>query len=1510
MKIWCSFIISFLVFPFLLSAQKLEKFSEDPTAFLKEMEGLMTASKNSKMEDIFKDFEKSFKSGVYSEIEIMRIRLTGDKMLEQRMPANPYFTAYMSALSLVKKSELGESRFKNWHDVLEGMLGSIENRKLKPYQDFLDFSFGFFEKNALRASDLGINWIANASRYDLVLVDNKPLIKYDKLDLIGTRGKDSILIKSTAGVYDPVEEIWKGKGGFVSWERLGLGNEVYAELTEYEFEAKKSLYDVANVKMHYPLYFGQSTIEGKFEDKLVTSNEATEGSYPRFESKERVLELKNIGEGVRLKSGFRLQGTTVYGFGDRRERAELKLYNKKNNLVYKGQAELFVVKQQERIVGEGVESAIYFGNDSLYHPSVNIRFDLNTRELQMARGKRGSDRNPFFNSFQQINIDAERMDFELETDSIYIGRRKMGIAKSAVPVVFESLKFFNENDYNRLQNISTTNPIALMKVAYQENGGDKIISANSLAQRLNPKFSVENINSLLYDLVSKGFINYNADDGLVEIKDKVLHYAEASQKKVDFDNLKISSETNETNAIFDLKDNSTSINGIQHIEFSQAQRVGLKPYGDNVKMKANRDMDFHGRLFAGFGLIEGKDFHFDYDKFQVRLDSVRYFDMFLPTGVIDKAGQPEAYSLASRIEHLNGVLLIDAPSNKSGRESIEMFPSMESKKNSFVFYDYKRTQGGAYQRDSFYFELKPFSFNSLDRYTQSDIHFKGKMVSSYIFPDFDETILVREDTSLGFVTKTPSEGYPAYQGKGKFAGALDLSNKGFLGKGTVNYLGAKIDANDLVFKPYQMTGSAERFDMEEDRKSVVQVPQVRGFDVTIDWQPYKDSMYVTSKEAPFELFTEGRHTLKGMLILTPGGLKGRGLFDWDKASMTSELISFGAYSGKADTTDLKIKAIDAGAIALSTTNLNADVDFDKQFGTFKANADVLTTTLPYNQYVTTFNEFDWDMAKETVTFRAFEGRLGNFVSIHPEQDSLFFQGKNALYDLKTNLLKIAGVPYIVSSDAFIYTETGDIEIQAGGVISELTNAKIVADTVNQYHVINRATVNILGKKEYRAKGFYEYNIADKKQEIEFAEIVGTRVGEGNHQTKRSVTRATGEINERTNFYIDHKTKFQGTITLNADKPNLGFKGFAQLQSETLPVKHWFSIDCEGDKNDLNIAYKIPLNPDGEQVFTGLFLSKETATCYPRVMMPLFFRKDRPILAVQGVMQFDEKVDKFIFSDSTRLLSGGAIPGGNHIVYDNATGKIEMEGKFNLGSALKNVSVDAAGYVKTTFGEMVTDTVLGTAAMKSDLNMEAMMGLNFPIPSNLMNIIVSDFKSSTFDATPIVYAKDMPFYRKVIRQMFPLNEDIQSAIDGISLGSLVLPKKFNQYTALFDRVPLSWDADYQSFVSTKSKIGLVSLDGDMLNTMVSAYIEVKMPTNDDDRLYIYLKSPSQMYYFFGYKQGILNLVSNNTRFMEQLLKMKDKDKIVKLPDGETFEIQPVEESTASAFLNRIEAVKKE
>ena len=570
--------------------------------------------------------------------------------------------------------------------------------------------------------------------------------------MIASRGADTILIRGTSGYFSPEEGIWYGKEGIVTWERLGLESDIHVELGDYTIEVKRSLYNAENVKMYYPLYFGDKPVIGKFSDKLVTQNKATEGSYPRFESNESFLEVKNIGEGIVYKGGFRLQGTTFYGYGTKERKAEINLYNKNKEMVYEGSSELFTIKREERIVGERVKSTLYFGKDSIYHPSVNVKFIIPSNELTLSRGQRGSDRNQFFNSLHKINIDSDQLEYFIDSDSIYIGRKNMGFAKSVSPSVFESFKYFEEGDYNRLQNISTTNPIALMKVAYLETG-ERVLDANFLAEKLNPKFSVDNIKSSLYDLVAKGFINYDADEQEVELKDKIFHYADASQKKVDYDNLRVTSQTRQTNAVFDLKENAISVNGVKNIEFSTAQRVGLKPKNEVVTIKENRDMDFDGKLFSGFTVATGKDFHFSYDQFHIGLDSVAYYDIYVPTGKVNKQGNMEAYAIGSRIENLSGFILIDAPSNKSGIENIPMFPSMESKKNSYVYYDSETILDGVYNRDSFYFELAPFSFPSLDRFGPQDVTFKGKMYSSDIFPVFDETLVIKEDSSLGFFLK-------------------------------------------------------------------------------------------------------------------------------------------------------------------------------------------------------------------------------------------------------------------------------------------------------------------------------------------------------------------------------------------------------------------------------------------------------------------------------------------------------------------------------------------------------------------------------------------------------------------------------------------------------------------------------------------------------------------------------------------------------------------------------------
>ncbi|MEM9921234.1 MAG: hypothetical protein AAF990_24245 [Bacteroidota bacterium] len=1499
------YLLSFLLIGTLLTsakAQSLDAFSENQTEFLDQLEKLMTASKRTVLEEVFKDFESQFKGGLFTDEQFSQILLTSNAMLKQKMKASPYFSNYLKCLVAVRNTEQEAENFKSLHNVLDQMLANIENRKLKPYTDYLTFATNFFETKSLRYSKNGATWIAQSETFVLDYKDKVPLVTFEKLNLKGTRKKDSIIILETSGTYFPILNQWQGKGGKVTWERFGL-TDVYCVLGEYKIDTKKTLYDVEEVELFYPELFPGKPIKGSFKDKITIANARKEVSYPRFESYERILEIDNIGEGVDYIGGFRLNGTTVYGFGDKDNPARINISNNSGRRIFRGISQLFVIRKGERLAGERVESTIYFAQDSIYHPSVNIKFEIQDKSISLYRGKRGSDRNPFYNSFMKMNINTDNVNWFMEKDSLVIGKQLASISRKR-EAEFESLDYFSEGDYRRLQNISSANPIALLKVV-AEKEGTNFLDAHYVAERLNPRYDITIIQPLLYDLVARGFINYNKDEEEIEVKEKVFHYANASQKKEDYDYLKIISKSDSVNAVMSIAQKMIYANGINSVEFSPKQRVALKPLKGQVTFKKDRDMDFDGRLFAGLSIFQGKDFRYNYIKHKIEMDSVRYFDLFIPTEAKDQQGNPVALSMASRIEKLSGTLLIDAPHNKSGQEDIASFPSFNSKGASYVFYGNKDIQGGAYKRDSFYFQLNEFNFNDLDNFPKEAISFDGEMVSAEIFPVFKETLVLREeDQSLGFVSRTPTEGYPTYQEKGTYRGEIDLSNEGFLGKGDINYLRATFKSEDIVFKPKQLTATADRFDLEEDRVGPPEVPNALGVDVSIDWRPYKDSMYVRTKEKPFELFNSGNHNLKGVLILTPNGLKANGVFQWDKGRLDSELMSFGAFSVDADTSNLQIFAFGSEDLAFDTRNVKTFLDFDKQEGRIKANSSELSTTMPYNEYQTSMNEFIWNMKEEHITFLTEEGKYGSFRSIHPDQDSLTFQGKSAFYDLTTNLLQIGGVPVINTCDAYIYTKDGNVEIQKGAVMTTLDSVRIVADTANKYHVINRATVNIYGKKHYKAKGYYEYNIGDKKQEIVFNDIIGTRVGKGKRSEKKTVTRATGEAKPEDKFYIDHKTEFRGKIQLNAENKKLDFDGFARMDAPMLPAREWFSVKFKGDKKDLAITFDQPKNYRSDPLRNGLFLSKATAKMYPRIMQPLNLRKDRPILETKGLFKYNKVRDEFILGDSLKIVDN--VRQGNQMTFSNKTGKINLEGKFNIGSGLNYVSITAAGAAKTAYSD-TTSTNLDDA--KFDVLADMMAGVELIIPDKLMKIMMTDIKSSSFDAKVIDYTKNQQFYEKALSELIPSVKDYNKTVEGMINLGLDLPSKHDPYTIFFSNLPMKWDPEYQSFVSAKTKVGVGSINGEPVNRWLTSYVEFKMPSNEDDRLYVYIKSPSDYYYFFGYKQGVLNVVSNNTVFNEAVESLKKKEKVRKMKDGEFYEIALVEPGSAQMFLNRIRAAQK-
>lgn len=253
----------------------------------------------------------------------------------------------------------------------------------------------------------------------------------------------------------------------------------------------------------------------------------------------------------------------------------------------------------------------------------------------------------------------------------------------------------------------------------------------------------------------------------------------------------------------------------------------------------------------------------------------------------------------------------------------------------------------------------------------------------------------------------------------------------------------------------------------------------------------------------------------------------------------------------------------------------------------------------------------------------------------------------------------------------------------------------------------------------------------------------------------------------------------------------------------------------------------------------------------------------------------------------------------------------MEGKFNVCDQLKYLDVTAVGTAESSFEKRMAQMNAPDSAKVEgypfEVNANFMAGVNLKFPERLLKMLAKDIQGASFDASPIDYSKDREFYKKGVANLISeTSKDYSDVVAGINIGAFDLPKKSNNYSIFFSQLPMKWDPDYQSFVSSKGKLGIYSIAGEVINRNLTAYVEFKMPTDGDDRMYIYLKSPSGYYYFFGYKQGILNVVSDNPEFNDEVINMKKKEAVIKMGDDEFFEIYPVEPSSANMFVRRVQA----
>ena len=1449
-------------------SQEINEFEKDTALFIEQFEEFTNRNISEQEEDSLESFVEKWNTQYFSDEVKERFIDVCNLMLDKKARRDPHFMKYFEMVMIFHQSEQSLEHYKNWE---KGLIHIFENEEypLNIVTDYFKNSKSLLQDSVL-FSTYSTSWHINSTDYHYV-VDNTLRIEFAKTDLSCKIKNDSINIFNTQGVFYPITKEWHGKNGLVTWERAGYSvDSVKAELKNYRIDMSKSGYSADSVYFTNKLYFDEPML-GRFSDQVVHIMSPDKAIYPEFISYQNRFHIKDIYEDIDYDGGLNMKGSNLLGFGDRKQEAVLVI-NKNDTSILTAKAKTFMFKK-DRAVSNNAEININLKNDSIYHPGILFSYLNDKREITLSPSDRIVSKSPYFDSYHNITMNFDRLLWQIDQDKIFLTKRRGAAIGNAV---YTSSNFYNLLEFERIMMRDDFHPLLAIR-NYAGKIGSETFTGEGFARFL--KYDTYQIKQMLMFLSVDGFIFYDSDEDEAIIKQKLYDFIDSRLGKIDYDVIKFNSVTEDLihNGVLDLNTYDLEINGIPEIQLSDYQNVKIYPKNNKIVMKKDRDFSFGGVIGAGLFTFYGQEFYFSYDSFKINLFNIDSLRIKVQTEEYDMYNNPVLAHIKNTVEIITGNLLIDKPDNKSGRFDFPEYPIFNSIENSYVYYNAQNIHNGVYKRENFYFELDPFTIDSLDNFSVVGLRFDGEFYSADIFPPFRDELYMQPDYSLGFIRSTPPEGYPLYQGKGTYYDLIDLSNRGLRGSGTLEYLTTKAVTEDIIFFPDSTKIHATDFTMDS-RTSGIEFPAVKSNNIDIKWYPYEDIMYADQTKDPFNLYNNNSR-LFGSLIVQPVGLSGKGTMDLDKAQLKSNLFDFQSNSFSSDSTSFSLKSINKSDFNFITENLNGTVDFGKQEGNFKSNESFTIAQFPKNLYVSYLDKFDWSISKDEIAIESspqidttaseevkklaklkdddLPGAL--YMSVHRSQDSLRFSSTKAIYRLKDSTLNATEVEYIKVADAMVFPDKNHVSIGNLAEIKTLQNSEIIADTENRYHKIYNAKINIRGRYKYLGTGDYDYIDENKDiQTIHFTEI--------DVDTSRQ-TIAKSKLSMDENFTLSPVYHFQGNVKLFARDKYLTFDGGVKIDHDCPRTGTYFAA-FESQINPDSIYIPITSNLmsyNGHGLFAATFITKDSSHIYSRFLERRRDPNDVALVRATGYMHYDRNAQKYIIADETKFLKDTT---GTLISLQKDFCLQHGEGKIDLGIELGQVKFTPAGSVNHMLNE-------------NEIRTELVFPLDFFFSEAALDTLINDLRSvQGLDAMSI----NSGFFEKNMVELYGKN-DYNEFTNQIMLYSdeAQLPEK-TQHTMLLGNLKLKWFTENGSYLNY-GKIGIATINNKPINKYVDGYFQL-LKRRSGDLMKFYIQLPNNHYYYFTYSRGVMQTLSNNQDFVDAIQNIKNKARKLKTPRGET------------------------
>lgn len=1370
-----------------------------------------------------------------------------------------------------------------------------------------DDGWGFDEKAAKADDGWGdspLGTFTNAAGWEepLPTLAAGALLDLKNVTLALVTASDSLVVAGVTATVGFKESLLLGNAGQVTWpatvsaDSLLPATEASIALARYRVDLKNPRLLASEATLTAPALL-TAPVKGAYEFLSKKRPPRAPWSYPRFLSAGADAKFKTLGTDLDYQGGVALIGPKVYAVAVGAQPAVFSVKNS-GKPVFRTSGRRFELGDS-LLRSEGASLTAFLSTgDTLTHPALKLRYDRARKELHGNRVSKGGFRAaPFTDPYHAVTINADAFNWPLNSQRMDFYTVS---ARNEVPVRIESFDFFNRTRYTNLSGSYGFHPLTALAAYFRQKGGKQEVVVSDLGPFF--KRPDANIREAMMEMVQQGYLTYDPALDLLRFSKKGRHYVQSFAGKEDYDTFIIlstfsnSMKDSLSNVTLNLPDNQLIIRGAERFQVSDSLKIFIAPSDKQVKMGKNRNFTFDGEMKLDNYRFAGKNLSFNYDEFFVKLDKV---DSVTFVSQKDK-GKSGAQEIGGDLQYGSGggTVFLGKKGNKSGKAP--NIPRLVVPGGAKIYFDQPDRAAGVYHR-KIYFQIPNLDYDSL---TSRDIRLEGMFYSDGILPPFKASLVTMPDNSLGFNYKNTTIALFGGAASVKLTGPLKMDKQGLHAAGELLLNGATLPSKNIRFYPDSVVASGAGGSIAAGGKANLPAVALKKYDLA--WKPKRDSLLLADQGDGFDFYNASTK-LNGNLVLRSTGLYGEGLVKRKDSQTTSGKFLFNKDAFSAEEAEVRIGAnvASGGAPVLLGTGMNVN------FNALNGNAvlvkpkrdgfeqDSSGLEFPYAAYRTTITRAEYNGAAKLISMKG-DVKTSAFISTAPDQEGLRFNASEGSYDVEKMTLTVRGVPFIKSADARITPAKGQLVIKQDAALQPLVNARLTLDTLNGYHSLANGSIRILSRSKFEGDATYLLvkNPGDTvRLKMNAFEMQGggpeltASTGRGKRERNAAtpaggrgvVTTAAASVNETDKFFLTPRIQYRGEVTMRSPEKKLGFNGALRLNLKSRPNETaWIDFN-NAESDDVNIRVDDKLRGDGLPLYAGLHFRSASSGLYTTFVSPKENPADSDILLATGPLVDGGKTNTLTVEPDAK--TEGKTLEGNRFVLDDARKVVNLEGKFNL--------VQPAAYAQAG----------GLARLHPDsgkYQFNLLLALDFPLPAPVLTTMGDKLVQTNLDEKNNDPAE--PDNDRLLLKLAHVagGKAADAYRDKAAGGYLPLPTTVASLnkSLVLSAVSLRWSEEQSAFYSV-GKLGVSNVGGVDINASLEGHLEIRKNPGAGDDVFVYLEASPEVWYYWGFRQNQLGLVSSDGDFNNALTaQTKTKTK------GD-FSFSPVGEDEKVLFVERFE-----